>query len=571
MDLEILRHSTAHILAQAVKELWPKTKLGIGPAIEEGFYYDFDRNEPFVPEDLEKIERKMKKIVSENLKFERQELSKKEALKLFKKLRETYKVELINELKDKKVSVYKQGDFVDLCRGPHLESTGKLKAFKLTSIAGAYWRGSEKNKMLQRIYGTAFETEEELRRYLESLEEAKRRDHRRLGKDLELFQINEEIGPGLVLWYPNGALVRKIIEDFWKDEHLKKGYELINIPHIAKRDLWKKSGHLDFYQDYMYSPMDVEGQSYILKPMNCPGHILIYKSKVRSYRDLPLRWAELGTVYRYEKSGVLHGLMRVRGFTQDDAHIFCRLDQLESEIIGVIKLATFMLGAFGFKEYEIFLSTMPVKHVGTEKDWARAETTLKNALVKTDLEYKIDLGEGVFYGPKIDIKIKDCLGRAWQCTTIQIDFNLPERFNISFIGEDAKEHIPIMIHRALLGSLERFFGILLEHYAGALPLWLSPIQVIIIPIADRHNNYSKKVKDKLEEKFIRVGIDARNERLERRVREAEVGKVPYMLILGDKEEVNKTISLRVRGSGDRGSMPLDSFIEKITEEIRDKK
>lgn len=571
MDLEILRHSTAHVMAQAVKELWPKTKLGIGPAIEEGFYYDFDRNEPFTPEDLEKIEGRMRDIVSKDLKFERQQFTKKEALKVFKKLREIYKVELINEIDDKKVSIYKQGNFVDLCRGPHLKSTGELKAFKLTSIAGAYWRGSEKNKMLQRIYGTAFQTEGELKRYLESLEEAKRRDHRRLGKDLELFEINEEIGPGLVLWYPKGALVRKIIEDFWRDEHLKKGYELINIPHIAKRDLWKKSGHLDFYQDFIYSPMDVEGQSYILKPMNCPGHILIYKSKVRSYRELPIRWAELGTVYRYEKSGVLHGLMRVRGFTQDDAHIFCHPDQLESEIIGVIKLATFMLGAFGFKEYEIYLSTKPPKHVGTEENWARAESTLENALVKTNLEYKIDPGEGVFYGPKIDIKIKDCLGRAWQCTTIQIDFNLPERFNISFVGEDGREHIPIMIHRALLGSLERFFGILLEHYAGALPLWLSPIQAIIIPIADRHNNYSQKVKDKLGERSIRASIDARNERLEKKVREAEIGKIPYMLILGDKEEASETISVRARSSGDQGPMPLDLFIEKISKEIEDKR
>jgi threonyl-tRNA synthetase len=554
-------------MAQAVKEIWPDTKLAIGPAIEEGFYYDFDKKEPFVPQDLEKIEKKMHEIIKRDLKFQREELPVKDAIKLFKGLKEKYKVELLEEIADKKVSVYKQGDFIDLCRGPHLESTGKIKAFKLLSIAGAYWRGDEKNAMLQRIYGTAFFTKEELDKFLFVQEEAKRRDHRKIGKDLDLFSIQDEMGAGLVFWHPKGALIRRIIEDYWKDEHTRRGYQFVNIPHIGRIDLWKTSGHLEFYKEYMYSPMDIDKQKYIIKPMNCPGHILIYKNQTHSYREMPIRLAELGTVYRYERSGVLHGLMRVRGFTQDDAHIFCTEGQLKDEILSVLDLTFTMLGKFGFKEYDIFVSTMPAKHVGTEKGWKSATSALEEALkAKVGAKYSIDPGEGVFYGPKIDIKIKDALGRSWQCTTIQVDFNLPERFDVNYIDEQGKKKRPIMIHRAILGSLERFFGVLIEHYAGALPVWLSAVQAIVIPITNAVEDYASRIKDKLNEAGIRVDIDLRSETLNYKIRDAQTKKIPYMIIVGQKEKEKGVVSVRSRAGGDQGQMEIEEFIEKIKTE-----
>jgi len=568
MDLQTLRHSASHIMAQAVKELWPDTKLAIGPSIDEGFYYDFDKKEPFAPEDLEKIEKKMQHIVKQNLKFQREEISKKDALKLFKGLKEKYKVELLEEIPDKNVSVYKQGEFVDLCRGPHIESTGKLKAFKLLSVAGAYWRGSEENAMLQRIYGTAFETKEELEKYLFVQEEAKRRDHRKIGKDLDLFSIQDEMGAGLVFWHPKGAFVRKLIEDYWKDEHIKRGYKLVNIPHIGRIDLWKTSGHWDFYREYMYSPMDIDEQKYIIKPMNCPGHILIYKSQLHSYREMPLKLAELGTVYRYERSGVLHGLMRVRGFTQDDAHIFCTEAQVKEEISKILDLTFEMLGKFGFKEYDIFVSTMPEKHVGSDSVWKLATTALEDALKsKVNAKYSIDPGEGVFYGPKIDIKIKDALGRSWQCTTIQVDFNLPERFDVNYIDEAGQKKRPIMIHRAILGSLERFFGVLIEHYAGAFPVWLSPVQAIVIPIKDTVQDYALGVKAELDKAGVRVEIDSRSETLNYKIRDAQTNKIPYMIIVGEKEKEKNIVSVRSRSEGDKGQMRTEEFIKKIEEEV----
>ena len=553
-------------MAQAVKELWPDAKLAIGPSIEDGFYYDFDKKTAFAPEDLSKIEKRMQEIINSNAPFVKEEITKKDAEKLFEG--NPYKLELMKEISDDKVSSYKTGkDFVDLCSGPHAKSTKDIKAFKLLSVAGAYWRGSEKNPMLQRIYGTCFETKKELDDYLEKIEEAKARDHRRLGKDLDLFSIQQtDFGPGLVLWHPKGAFIRQMIEQYWWGEHLKDGYQPIYSPHLAKLDLWKTSGHTDFYQDYMYSPIDVDGQQYITKPMNCPGHILIYKTKIRSYRDLPLRWAELGTVYRYEKSGVLHGLMRVRGFTQDDAHIFCRPDQLTSELENVISLATSILKKFGFKDYDIFVSTQPEKFVGTQVNWDKATQALKAALEKQGLKYSVDPGEGVFYGPKIDIKIKDCLGRAWQCSTIQVDFNLPERFKLEFIDDKGKAQTPIMIHRAILGSLERFFGVLIEHYKGAFPLWLAPVQAAVIPIKTIHLDYAKKVEEKLKGAGLRVKLDARSETLGKKIREAEIEKTPYLIIIGDKEIKSDSVSIRKRGEGDKGSKSVDGFIKQIIKE-----
>ena len=564
MDLSTLRHSVSHIMAQAVKEIWPDTKLGIGPSIDDGFYYDFDKDKPFAPEDLEKIEKKMNHIIKQNLKFQREELDKKDAVKLFKGLEEKYKVELLEEIPDEKVSVYKQGEFVDLCRGPHIESTGKVKAFKLLSIAGAYWRGSEKNAMLQRIYGTAFLTKEELDKFLFLQEEAKRRDHRKIGKDLDLFSIQDEMGAGLVFWHPKGALVRKIIEDYWKEEHIKRGYKLVNIPHIGKIDLWKTSGHWEFYREYMYSPMDIDEQKYIIKPMNCPGHILIYKSQLHSYRDMPLKLAELGTVYRYERSGVLHGLMRVRGFTQDDAHVFCTEAQVKEEIAKILDLTFEMLGKFGFKEYDIYVSTMPEKHVGSLSVWKLATDALEGALKsKAGLKYAMDPGEGVFYGPKIDIKIKDALGRSWQCTTIQVDFNLPQAFDVTYIDDNGQKKRPIMIHRAILGSLERFFGVLVEHYAGAFPFWLAPVQAIVIPIKDTVKDYAEGVREKLDKAGIRADIDLHSETLNYKIRDAQNNKIPYMLIVGEKEKEKGVVSVRSRSEGDQGQMDIGEFLKKI--------
>ncbi len=569
MDINTLRHSASHIMAQAVKELFPGAKLGIGPSIEDGFYYDFDLDRAFSQDDIIKIEERMRDITKRDIKFERQELKKEQALKLFRDLGEGYKLELISEIADEVLSVYKQRDFMDLCRGPHIERSSDLKAFKLLNSCGAYWKGDEHNKMLQRIYGTAFFSQEELDKHLYLLEEAKKRDHRKLGKELDLFSIQDEIGPGLVLWHPKGAIVRKIIEDFWKEEHIKRGYKLIYTPHIARLDLWKRSGHLEFYKDYMYSPIEIEEKKFLIKPMNCPSHILIYKSQLRSYRDLPIRLAELGTVYRYEKSGVLHGLMRVRGFTQDDAHIFSTEEQLEEEILSIIELVVFMLKTFGFSEYEVFISTRPEKFVGTLENWERAERALKNALdnAPVKLKYNIDPGEGVFYGPKIDIKIKDVLGRPWQCTTIQVDFNLPSRFGVSYIAEDGKERTPIMVHRAILGSFERFFGILIEHYAGAFPLWLSPAQVIIIPISQKHHAYALELKRRIDKENIRSEVDLRNEKMEHKIREAQLNKIPYMAIAGDREIAQGEVSVRSRQKQNEGASKVEEFIDRLKKEI----
>lgn len=569
--LEILRHSVAHIMAHAVKELFPEVKVTIGPAIEEGFYYDFDKDEPFTEEDLQKIEKRMQQIIKSKNPFIRKEISKDEAIKLFDSLGESYKIEILQEIEDDKVSVYEEGGFIDLCRGPHIPHTGVVKAFKLLSVAGAYWRGDEKNKMLQRIYGTAFPTKEELDEYLKFLEEVKKRDHRRLGKQLKIFEISEEIGPGLIIWLPNGAIIRKTIEDFWKDEHLKAGYQLLYTPHIAKLDLWKKSGHLDFYRENMYSSMQIDDVAYQLKPMNCPFHIQVYKSELRSYRDLPLRFAELGTVYRYERSGVLHGLLRVRGFTQDDAHIFCTEDQLEEEIEKVLNFTIFILSTFGFDSYEIYISTRPEKYVGSLENWERATNALEQALIKKGLPYQIDPGEGVFYGPKIDIKIKDVLNRAWQCSTIQVDFNIPERFDITYRGKDGKEHRPIMIHRALMGSLERFMGVLIEHYAGAFPLWLAPEQIEILSISEKHTDYAKEIYEKLLQKGLRVKLNIENEKIGYKIRQATLNKVPYMIILGDKEKELNKITVRRRDGENYELIELEEFVEFIEKEIKSKK
>ncbi|MDH4227943.1 MAG: threonine--tRNA ligase [Deltaproteobacteria bacterium] len=564
--LEVIRHSAAHIMAEAVQSLFPNVKIAIGPAIEDGFYYDFDTERPFTPEDIEKIEEKMRELVKANSRFSREDMPKADALKLFKDRGEIYKEELIKEINDKTVSVYKQGSFVDLCRGPHITASGRVKAFKLTATAGAYWRGNEKNKMLQRVYGTAFASKKELDDYLARLEEAKKRDHRRIGRELDLFSINDEIGPGLVLWHPNGAMVRHLIETFWKGEHIKGGYELINTPHVAKVDLWKTSGHWDFYKDNLYSPMDVEGQDYIVKPMNCPFHIQIYKSSLRSYRDLPVRYAELGTVCRYERSGVLHGLLRVRGFTQDDAHIYMTPSQLETEIKGVLKFTLYILRSFGFNDYDVYLSTRPEKYVGSLENWAKAEAALKAALESEGLKYEVDPGEGVFYGPKIDIKIKDVIGRSWQCSTIQVDFNLPERFGVTYRDEKGENAQAIMIHRALMGSLERFFGCLIEHYAGAFPFWLAPVQAIVLTVTDRNNEYAETVAKKLRAAGIRAEADLRNEKLGFKIREAELRKIPYMVVTGDSEAEKGLVTPRAKDKKELGAMAVDEFVSMLSKD-----
>ena len=563
-----MRHSAAHILAQAVQSFFPETKFGIGPPIENGFYYDFELPRPLTPEDLPVIENKMKDIINANLPFIKEEVGKEEAHQLF--ATQPYKLELISELPDTTVTIYKQGSFTDLCRGLHVASTGEVKAFKLTRIAGAYWRGDEKRPMLQRIYGIAFESPTELNDYLARQAEAAKRDHRKLGKELDLFSIHEEIGPGLICWHPKGALIRQIIEDFWKTEHSKRGYDIVYTPHIAKTDLWKTSGHWDFYRDYLYSPMEVEGQQYIIRPMNCLGHILIFKSQLRSYRNLPLRYAELGTVYRYERAGVLYGLARVRGFTQDDAHIFCRQDQVEAEVAGVIELAQFMMSTFGFDDYDLLLSTRPEKYAGTLQLWEEATESLRRVLEKLDLPYEIDPGEGVFYGPKIDIKLRDALGHTWQGPTIQVDFNLPQRFNVCYIGDDGLEHNVIMIHRTVLGSMERFLACLIEHYSGAFPVWLSPIQAMIIPIADRHINYAHQVGNELRKEGFRSQVDDRSERINLKIREAQLNKIPYMIVVGDNEVSSSTLSLRLRDGENVGSQTLLQVKNRISEAIEAK-
>ncbi len=566
--LETLRHSTSHIMAQAVKSLFPDAKFGIGPSIEDGFYYDFELARALAPEDLALITEKMKEIAAADLPFVREEIDKAKAQELF--ANQPYKLELINDLPDENVTIYTQGEFTDLCRGPHVKSSGKLKAFRLTTIAGAYWRGDEKRPMLQRVYGVAFDTEAELEEYLTRVAEANKRDHRKLGKELDLFSLHEEFGPGLVMWHPKGAMVRQIVEDFWRAEHLKRGYDIVYTPHIAKLDLWKTSGHWDNYRDNLYSPMDIDGQDYIVKPMNCPGHIIIYKTQLRSYRNLPLRIAELGTVYRYERSGVLHGLARVRGFTQDDAHIFCRTDQIRDEVASVVDLARFMMKTFGFNDYKMLLSTRPEKAIGSLQSWEEATEALKNVLELLDTPYEIDPGEGVFYGPKIDVKLTDALGRMWQGPTIQVDFQLPQRFDVNYVGADGAEHQVIMIHRTVLGSMERFMACLVEHYAGAFPVWLAPIQVTIIPIADRHIEYANQVAGKLKERDVRVRVDDRTERMNMKIREAQLEKVPYMFIVGDKEVTSNAVSVRLRTGEDLGSVQVSDFVDRMATVIKEK-
>jgi threonyl-tRNA synthetase len=567
---DILRHSAAHVMALAVRQVFgEEVKVAIGPAIEDGFYYDFDRPDPFTPDDFERIEAQMAEIVSARLPFKRKELTVAEAIEFFDKQGEKYKVELLREMEVDSVSLYQQGEFTDLCRGPHLPDSSWLKAFKLLRVAGSYWRGDEKNPMLQRIYGTAFFDKKELKRYLNQLEEAKKRDHRRLGKELSLFTIQDQIGPGLILWQPRGAMLRQLIEDYWKKEHYRHGYEQLYTPHIARQDLWKTSGHLDFYGENMYSAIEIDEVKYQLKPMNCPFHIGVYKCHKHSYREFPIRWCELGTVYRYERTGALHGLMRVRGFTQDDAHIFCRPDQLDEEIFNILDLNLHILKTFGFDQYEVYLSTRPEKYVGSDEHWQMSTDALKKALEKKGLDYQLDPGEGVFYGPKIDIKIKDQLGRSWQCSTIQVDFNLPERFEMTYTAADGQEHQPIMIHRALMGSLERFIGVLIEHYAGAFPLWMTPEQARILNITDDQAHYCEAVYAKLRKAGVRIDKDLRNEKLSYKIREAQMMKVPYMLIIGEREKEDGTITVRKRNGENLPPMTPAEFAELIQHECEE--
>jgi threonyl-tRNA synthetase len=562
---QVFRHSSSHILAQAVQRLFPGTKLGIGPAIQDGFYYDFDSEHTFTPDDLQAIEKEMAEIIKQALPFQREEVSRDEATQLFKEKGEIYKVELINDLpEDAKISLYRQGDFVDLCAGPHVPDTGKIKAIKLLSLAGAYWRGSEKNKMLQRIYGTSFPKKELLDDYLFRLEEAKRRDHRKLGAELELFTIIDE-GPGFPFFLPKGMIIRNELENFWRELHVKWGYQEVKTPIILNRGLWEQSGHWDHYKDNMYFTK-IDEQDYAIKPMNCPGGILVYKNKMHSYRDLPIRYGELGLVHRHELSGVLHGLMRVRCFTQDDAHIFMLPSQIKDEIKGVFDLIDSIYRLFGF-EYHVELSTRPEKSMGSPEDWEHATVALQQALVEKGVPFKVNEGDGAFYGPKIDFHLKDSLGRTWQCGTIQLDFQMPERFDITYIGEDGQKHRPVMIHRVAFGSIERFIGILTEHYAGAFPLWLSPIQVRVLPITDKHAAYAEELKEKLLAKGIRGEADLRNEKIGYKIREAQNQRIPYMFVIGDKEIADHTVAVRKRGAGDIGARPADEMIDLIKEEI----
>ncbi len=566
MKIETIRHSLSHIMAHAVKDIFQNVKFGIGPTIENGFYYDFDLPQTLKPEDLSKIEKRMKELINQNIVFEKSLISKEQAKKFFKD--QPYKLELIKQkskIKNQKLTIYKSGNFTDLCAGPHVKSTKEINpdAFRLTKIAGAYWRGDEKNPMLQRIYGVAFQTQQELNEYLKQIEESEKRDHRLLGQKLDLFSVDEEVGPGLILWHPKGALLRQIIEDYWIKEHLNNGYEIIKSPHIGRRVLWQTSGHTEFYKENMFGPMEVEGDYYLIKPMNCPFHIKIYKTQTRSYKNLPLRWAELGTVYRYERSGVLHGLTRVRGFTQDDAHIFCTPQQLQEEIIRTTKFGIKLLKNFGFKDFNVYLSTKPKDAVGDAKKWQKATNVLKNALNKLKLKYAVDEGGGVFYGPKIDIKIKDAIGREWQCTTVQFDFNLPEKFDLFYIDEKGKKQRPYMIHRALLGSLERFVGVLLEHHAGALPFWLSPVQIFIIPVGSRHEKYAHQIAKELKENNFRVEVKDENETVSKKIREGEVRKIPYSLVVGDKERKTNSVRVRIREKGDIGMVKFKKFIKNL--------
>jgi threonyl-tRNA synthetase len=570
--IETIRHSLAHILAYAVRELYPGTKFGIGPAIENGFYYDFDLPKTLTLDDLPKIEQKMKELIKKDIKFEKKIVSKKEVKEIFKD--QPYKLELIEELsEDSPLSIYQSGKFIDLCKGPHVKSTKEINpdGFKLTKIAGAYWRGSERNPMLTRIYGVAFETKKELEKFLETQKEAEERDHRILGKKLELFIFDEEVGAGLPIWQPKGAILRKIIENYLYEELKKEGYQWLVTPHIGNLKLWKTSGHWEMYRENMYSPIKIDEEEYMLKPMNCPFHLKVYQSKIRSYKDLPIKYAELGTVYRYERSGVLHGLTRVRGFTQDDAHIFCTKEQLAKEVEKLLRHGLKILRTFGFKNYDIYLSTRPEKFAGTERGWQKATNVLKYVLKKMKLKYQIDPGGGVFYGPKIDIKIKDSLDRPWQCTTIQVDFNLPERFDLNYINKKGKKERPYMLHRALLGALERFIGVLLENCGGALPFWLSPEQIWIIPVGSRHEKYAKEINLQLMTYDLRTQLKDENETVSKKIRDGEIQKIPYLLVVGDKEMKSKSVRVRERGKGDVGEMKLNKFLNKIEIEIEKKK
>ena len=567
-NLEAMRHSASHVMAEAVLEIFPDAKLGIGPAIDNGFYYDFDLPRSLTPEDLPIIAAKMQSIIENDLPFIRADITREEAKEMF--ANQPYKLELIEDISDETLSIYSHGGFADLCRGPHVSSTGQIKAFKLTGIAGAYWRGSEENAMLQRIYGLAFETDKDLENYLDLMEEAAKRDHRKLGKELDLFGIYEEGGPGLVCWHPKGAMVRRVIEDFWKLEHDKRGYSQLYTPHIAKLDLWKKSGHWDYYRENLYSPMIVDEEEYLLKPMNCLYHIMIYNSRPRSYRELPIRYAELGTVYRYEPSGTLHGLSRVRGFTQDDSHIFCRYNQLEDEVADVLDLAMFMIKTFGFDRYQVKLSTQPDKFAGSEDMWEQATSTLQKALEKKNIPYEVDPGEGVFYGPKIDIKFEDAMKRAWQGPTIQVDFNNPQRFNVTYIGEDGQEQPAAMVHRTVLGSMERFMACLIEHYGGAFPLWLAPVQVMVLPVADRHIEYANTVAQELRHNLIRVEVDTTSSTVNHKIRDAQMKKIPCMIILGDREQQADTISVRWRDGAQDNGIALISLITSLIDSIENK-
>jgi threonyl-tRNA synthetase len=565
---DIFRHTSSHILAQAVQRLYPGTMLAIGPAIDNGFYYDFDSEHVFTEADFEKIEAEMKKIVKENLKIERFELPRNEAIIYMEEKGEQYKVELINDLpEDVVISFYKQGDFVDLCAGPHLQTTKKVKSLKILSIAGAYWRGSEDNKMLQRIYATSFEKNKQLEEYLHRLEEAKKRDHRKLGKELDLFSMHEE-GPGFPFFHPKGMIVRNTLEDWWKREHIKKGYGEVKTPIILNEELWHKSGHYENYKENMYFTK-VDGENYAVKPMNCPGGILVYKSNKYSYRDLPLRMGELGLVHRHEMSGALHGLMRVRSFTQDDAHLFVTLDQLKDEIMGVVKFTDEMYKVFGFK-YHVELSTKPEKAIGTDEEWNVAIESLREALIEMDVKYIVNEGDGAFYGPKIDFHLEDAIGRTWQCGTCQLDFQMPQRFDLSYVGQDGEKHRPVMLHRTILGSVERFMGILIEHYAGAFPTWLAPVQAIILPISDKFNDYAEGVKKQLEDMDIRVEIDTRSEKIGFKIREAQLQKIPYMLVVGQKEVEASSVSVRQRAEGDTGSKSVDEIAKEILDKVKNK-
>ena len=584
-QLHKLRHSTAHVMAEAVLDMFPEGKLAFGPPIENGFYYDFDLPRALTPEDLEEIEARMKEIIKGDFSFEQRDVDVAEAKRMFAD--QPYKLDQIEKLASgeedehgeagaepvRQLSIYTHDDFTDLCRGPHVEHTGQIpaNAFKLLNIAGAYWRGDENQPMLQRIYGTVWPSRKELKQYLAWLEEVEKRDHRKLGKELDLFTFHEDAGAGLVYWHPKGARVRAIIEDFWRQQHYKGGYEIVYSPHIGRSRLWEKSGHLDFYSEAMYSPMDIDGIDYYIKPMNCPFHIKMYQSKRRSYRELPMRWAELGTVYRYERSGVLHGLMRVRGFTQDDAHIFCTPEQIEDEIVEVLRFSLRLLEAFGFEEFKAYLATRPEHAVGEPARWDRAIEALKRAIGEEGLPYEIDEGGGAFYGPKIDLKLRDALGREWQTTTIQFDFNMPERFDLSYVGPDGLEHRPYMVHRALLGSIERFFGILVEHYAGAFPAWLAPVQAAIIPIADRHNEYAYQVAAQLRQADLRVEVDDSSDRMQAKIRAAQLQKVPYMLVIGDREVEGEAVAVRLRSEKNLGAMSIPDFIAMVQEAVAEKR